>query len=116
MSVSDTYGHLAGDRVLVELVRIARAVSREGDILLRCGGEELLVVLPGAARQDAREVAERLRRTIAETHIVHGSRMLRVTVSLGVASHPEDPSASAEDVCVGRIGHAMPPRRRVATG
>ncbi len=96
--VNDTYGHLAGDRVLVELVRIGRAVSREGDILIRYGGEEFLVVLPGAAREEAREVGERLRRKLAETPISVGAQALRVTVSVGVASHPEDVVSCAEDL------------------
>ena len=47
-SINDTYGHLVGDRVLQGVVRTARQVLREGDVLMRYGGEEFLIVLPGA--------------------------------------------------------------------
>jgi len=49
-AVNDTYGHLVGDRVLQTVVRAARQILREGDVLLRYGGEEFIIVLPGAGR------------------------------------------------------------------
>jgi len=55
-SVNDTYGHLVGDRVLQCVVRAAQQVLREGDVLLRYGGEEFLVVLPGAGRDDLEQM------------------------------------------------------------
>jgi two-component system cell cycle response regulator len=51
-AVNDTYGHLVGDRVLQTVVRAARQVLREGDVLLRYGGEEFLIALPGAGRDE----------------------------------------------------------------
>jgi two-component system cell cycle response regulator len=51
-TVNDTYGRLVGDRVLQSVVRAARQVLRKGDVLLRYGGEEFLIVLPGAGYDD----------------------------------------------------------------
>jgi two-component system cell cycle response regulator len=82
-SINGTYGHLAGDRVLVGVAKSARAVLREGDVLVRYGGEEFLVVLPGASRDNAAHTGERLRRIVEETGIRDGTQEIRVTVSVG---------------------------------
>ena len=70
--VNDTYGHLTGDRVLLRLARVARSVLREGDILVRYGGEEFLAILPGASRHDVTNIGERLRRKVSETRLEEG--------------------------------------------
>lgn len=64
-AINDTYGHLVGDRVLESVSRNVRRVLREGDILMRYGGEEFLVILPGAGLGDLEQMAERVRRVIA---------------------------------------------------
>jgi diguanylate cyclase (GGDEF)-like protein len=97
-AVNDTYGHLAGDRVLVRVARVARGVVRQGDVLLRYGGEEFAAILPGASLRDAAMVAERMRRIVGEALIKEGEAVLRVTISLGVVSCPELDVASQEDL------------------
>lgn len=88
--VNDTYGHLTGDRVLLRLARVARSVLREGDILVRYGGEEFLAILPGASRHDVTDIGERLRRKVSETSIEEGDESIKVTISLGGISFPEN--------------------------
>lgn len=87
--VNDTYGHLTGDRVLLRLARVARSVLREGDILVRYGGEEFLAILPGASRHDVVNIGDRLRRKVSETRIEEGDESIQVTISLGGISFPE---------------------------
>jgi two-component system cell cycle response regulator len=87
--VNDTYGHLAGDRVLSRITKIARSVMRDGDILVRYGGEEFLAILPAAAKDDAAQVAERLRRKVEDVQIMDGDDAIRVSVSIGVAAYPD---------------------------
>jgi len=87
--VNDTYGHLTGDRVLLRIAHLARSVLREGDILVRYGGEEFLAILPGASRHDVTNIGERLRRRVAETRIDEGDGSIEVTISLGGISFPE---------------------------
>ncbi len=81
--VNDTYGHLAGDQVLCAVTKVARSMLRDGDILIRTGGEEFLILLPGAGDADVHSVAERIRRTVELTIVNVGDAEIRVTVSLG---------------------------------
>jgi diguanylate cyclase (GGDEF)-like protein len=79
--VNDQHGHAAGDSVLREVADTMRSVLRAGDSIYRVGGEEILVILPGAARADAIKVGERLRRAVRERRPAG----VRVTISVGVA-------------------------------
>ncbi len=85
-AVNDTYGHLVGDRVLRAVTAACRRVLREGDVLIRYGGEEFLVLLPGAGREDVTQVGERIRRAVAETTVDDGTSHIAVTVSLGATT------------------------------
>jgi len=87
--VNDTYGHLVGDRVLRAVARACRRVIRDGDVLIRYGGEEFLVVLPGAGRDDVTQVGERIRQAVAETAVDEGDQRIAITVSLGGSVYQE---------------------------
>lgn len=80
-SVNDTFGHAKGDEVILNVARVTQECLRESDFLGRWGGEEFIAVLPGATREDAIRIAERIRVTV-ETQI----RSPRpITVSIGCA-------------------------------
>jgi two-component system cell cycle response regulator len=86
--VNDGFGHDAGDEVLREFaVRLATNV-RAIDLPCRLGGEEFVVVMPGASLEDAVQVADRIRRDVAAQPfpIMGGTEALTVTVSVGVAA------------------------------
>jgi diguanylate cyclase (GGDEF)-like protein/PAS domain S-box-containing protein len=83
-SINDRHGHEAGDQALCSLVSTCRAALPAGTPVIRWGGEEFLVVLPGAA--DAAAMAEALRAAIAETEVTLAAGTLRMTASLGVAT------------------------------
>lgn len=87
--INDTFGHLAGDKVLINIVNSAKKMLREGDILMRYGGEEFIAVLPGASLADVGIIGERIRRAVANSSIMEGDQIIRVTISLGGISHPE---------------------------
>jgi diguanylate cyclase (GGDEF)-like protein len=83
--INDTYGHDAGDKVLVTLARQTHKFCRESDILARYGGEEFVLILPNTGCNAAFAVAEKLRNTIAEKHIyVDKEISITVTASFGV--------------------------------
>ncbi len=84
--VNDKLGHATGDAVLQEVAYTMRSSLRAGDSIYRVGGEEILVVLPGATEEDAVEIAERLRRAVRERRPVG----VGVTVSIGVAVSGSD--------------------------
>lgn len=88
-AVNDTYGHLMGDRVLKTTSEAIRTAIREGDILIRWGGEEFLLLLPGATKKDTVELGERFRRIIADVIAREGDAEVKVTASFGAASFPE---------------------------
>lgn len=79
--VNDQLGHAAGDAVLQDVAYVMRATLRAGDSIYRVGGEEILVILPGADRADAAEIAERLRQAVRERRPVG----VGVTISIGGA-------------------------------
>lgn len=84
---NDTYGHPAGDEVLQKLAGIMqRASTRAGEIATRYGGEEFLLILPGASAESAMRTASHLRTMVEEERIPHGTSAVAdyVTVSQGV--------------------------------
>jgi two-component system cell cycle response regulator len=93
--VNDQLGHLGGDAVLRELARQLREGVREVDAVGRYGGEEFVLLLPETGYDEAVLTAERLRRRIEQHGFQAGERVLRVTVSLGVASYPGGSADSA---------------------
>ncbi len=87
-SVNDTYGHQVGDRILKSIAGVIKTVLREGDILVRYGGEEFLAILPAAASDDLDLIGERIRRSVEESSVIEGQQTIRVTLSIGGASFP----------------------------
>lgn len=83
--INDTWGHPAGDQVLRESARVLRQSVRETDLVGRYGGEEFMVILPGAGLREAEGVLERCRQKLAETQIVTETNdLLRVSASFGL--------------------------------
>lgn len=83
--INDTYGHLAGDKVLQEVSGLVRKNMRTGDILARYGGEEFIAILPETDKTKAMELADRLRVKILNKSIVHDGNTINVTASFGVS-------------------------------
>jgi len=83
--VNDTHGHLNGDVALRATVSALLGQLRPYDQLGRFGGEEFTVVLPGAGRTEAADIAERLRRAVAAGPVVLAGREVYLSVSVGVA-------------------------------
>jgi len=86
--VNDQYGHLVGDAVLEQVVRRLAGNLRPDDLLARYAGDELAVVLRNVDLRAAVEVADRLRRTVADLPFEHGDALLPLTISVGVAMFP----------------------------
>src|SRR3989454_5068942 len=90
--INNTYGHLAGDAVLKGIAEVFRAQLRHYDVPARFGGEEFSILLPETPPDQAMEIAERIRRAVAERtfDIETSSDPIRATVSIGVAGFPKD--------------------------
>ncbi|HYF63990.1 MAG TPA: diguanylate cyclase, partial [Herpetosiphonaceae bacterium] len=86
--VNDSHGHAVGDEVLRIVARRCQNCLRPADIIGRYGGEEIAIVLPGQASEEAMGVARRMWRALAETPVMTPAGALSVTLSIGVAVHP----------------------------
>ena len=95
--INDTRGHIAGDSVLRQVGELLRREARSVDIVARYGGEEFVVVMPETALHGAAIFAERLRRRVmARDFGDPGEDPLHMTVSIGIASFPDDRVQSAD--------------------
>ena len=94
--VNDTFGHAAGDAVIVAVAATLRAVLRADHFVARYGGEEFVLLLPGLRSPEAEQDLERLRAALESVPVAHANQLIRVTGSFGLAEfHPGD---SAERV------------------
>jgi diguanylate cyclase (GGDEF)-like protein len=88
---NDTYGHQSGDEALRTVAGLLRRGSRPSDIVARYGGDEFMVVLPGASKAATHETAERLRRAVEAYPLILADEVITtVTLSVGVAAFPHD--------------------------
>jgi len=84
--INDTYGHGAGDRTLVTVAELCRAIWRPADLIARVGGEEFAVLMRLSRAEQASEIAERLRRQLAQTDLGLGhDAIVSMTASFGIA-------------------------------
>lgn len=88
-SINDTYGHAAGDYVLVQVGRILSQTIREEDMVARIGGEEFVVASPYTNRLAAIVLAERLRKAVEDLDIEFDGNQIPVTISIGIALMPQ---------------------------
>jgi diguanylate cyclase (GGDEF)-like protein len=92
--VNDTFGHLLGDEVLRAVADTLSASIRKEDVAARYGGDEFAVFLPDRTVEQAEQVAERIRTEVEAIRIQPGisasARPIRVTLSVGIASHPQN--------------------------
>ncbi|MDH5544690.1 MAG: diguanylate cyclase [Gammaproteobacteria bacterium] len=89
-SVNEKYGRSAGDDTLVKFANIATEQLRECDFMFRIGGEKFLIMLPNTDKTDSENAAERLRKTMLDTSVEVDRKKVKVSLSIGIASFPED--------------------------
>ena len=95
-SFNDTFGHPQGDVLLCSIAKILKRSVRNVDFVGRYGGEEFVVILPETIRSDAFILAERIREAIASEPFRAGGQIIYKTVSIGVASFPDDAEEPTE--------------------
>jgi len=96
-NVNDTHGHLIGSKLLAEVGQELKSACRRIDFAFRYGGDEFVIVLPQASKENAFVVARRLHRLIGEmTWLSSEGLNIHFTASLGVASYPSDAKSKVE--------------------
>jgi len=96
--INDTYGHLVGDRVLKQLSSLLKREQRSVDIVARYGGEEFVVLLPETTNTESRNFAERILRRVATHDFGEIGHPVRVTISIGIASFPDERVTDGESL------------------
>jgi len=88
--VNDTYGHKAGDKLILTIANTIKDCLRTSDIICRYGGDEFVVLLPQLPADRAVETAERLRSAIENTSFDVDGKKITTTVSIGIATYPDE--------------------------
>ena len=83
--INDTYGHAAGDQVLLAFTKICQENIREIDVFARYGGDEFVMLLPETSRAEAFEVAERIRMALVNSQMEFESELISLTISSGIS-------------------------------
>lgn len=99
---NDTYGHQCGDAVLKNVTRMLQHISREGDFVVRYGGDEFIILVLDISENDIRNLAERYRKAVCATNTIYDTFNVSVTSSIGVCFVPSDSSMDLDQV----IGYA----------
>jgi diguanylate cyclase (GGDEF)-like protein len=95
--INDTFGHLIGSKLLAEVGQIVKGACRRIDFAFRYGGDEFVIVLPQASKENAFVVARRLHKLIGETKwLIAEGLDIHFTASIGVASYPSDAKTKVE--------------------
>lgn len=87
---NDTYGHETGDQLLRLVAKCIRDALRQSDVLARYGGDEFVALLPETSRSGALDTVARMRSAVAATPLNLGDRSLVASLSIGVATYPDD--------------------------
>ena len=98
--INDSYGHEAGNVVLKQLSAIIKECIRDVDIFARYGGEEFAVILPQTPQKDALAIGERIRTRVEEETIETEPGRIKITVSVGLSSYPENGHSEEELVSI----------------
>ena len=99
--INDTFGHRAGDSVLIRVAGEVGVLTRHNEVFSRLGGDEFALLMPDATEKDAEILAERIVRAVSQIPFRLEGQNLRLTTSLGIAHYPKN-AVSAEDL----IAHA----------
>jgi diguanylate cyclase (GGDEF)-like protein len=87
--INDKFGHLAGDEVLRYVARQMKSTARIYDIFARYGGEEFVALIDGASLENARQLAERIRKQVESSLVWYEDAGIKITCSIGVAEAGE---------------------------
>jgi two-component system, cell cycle response regulator len=93
-NINDQFGHPIGDEVIRTIAKILLQSCRGGDLIARFGGEEFVLLLPGAVGSTAIEISERIRKRIEDYNWAQFHAQLKVTSSIGIAEQVDEPDAN----------------------
>ena len=83
-NINDTYGHVAGDKLLTSFVDTVKQCIRNSDVIVRYGGEEFVIMLPAINKENGKEVLEKVRQSFQDSYILFDDKKVQTTVSIGM--------------------------------
>ncbi|SFV69437.1 diguanylate cyclase (GGDEF domain) [hydrothermal vent metagenome] len=86
-SINDTYGHIAGDKILIFIANLLKNTLRDGDKVFRYGGEEFVIILNRITTVKCTEIAQRILKTIGTNTLLYKNQSINVTVSIGATKY-----------------------------
>jgi diguanylate cyclase (GGDEF)-like protein len=95
-TINDVHGHKAGDLVLQSLAKLLKQCVRAADVVCRYGGEEFVIIMPGATLSTLSKCAEEIRSRCQVMRVAYNNQEIQTTISLGVAAYPQHGSQSDE--------------------
>ena len=96
--INDTFGHSVGDKVIYHIAKVIQSAIREGDIVMRYGGEEFVCVVLAASTEDTKKVADKIHRMVRDSVIKHGNQTIKTTISIGISSYPEHDASNDQEL------------------
>lgn len=105
--INDSYGHLVGDAVLVDVTKRILKTIRRGDVLSRYGGEEFTVILPETDNSGGEKLANRICKIIGDTPYVFPTGKLTYTVSIGLSKYDPVDSTCEKDLLISKADNAL---------
>lgn len=88
--INDRFGHVIGDQILIQSSRMINRFCPKSGYAIRYGGEEFALLLPGTAKQEAVSIAENIRKSFIQKKTVIRRELIRLSLSIGVSSFPDD--------------------------
>lgn len=85
--INDTFGHIAGDKVLILLAKLFKTSIRDYDRAYRYGGEEFLIIFNRATKEEAIPVAERIMKAVRNNKLIYKNQVIKITLSMGMTEH-----------------------------
>lgn len=95
-NVNDSFGHIVGDQLLQEISSVIRKSLRDGDVVMRFGGEEFLILLPKTDGAGAKKPLERIRNQIEDG--VFTKHNIKITASIGASVYPDDRPLNSDEI------------------
>ena len=102
--INDTYGHIAGDKVLIYIANILRKTLRDGDKIFRFGGEEFVIILNRIDAKACQQITKRILNLISSNQLIYKGNSLSVTMSIGTTVHY---SSDTPDEIIARADKAL---------